>query len=1132
MARPQQSLEVRSHLVRALQADLIGPFDPESGQELLRMPPSRWYLTGFLANEILCQADDDTQEGELASGDDLDEVETAGSREQEPSVRRFLPASMGMTMLLAPGTDSIKVRLRYADYAALTRKELDEIGLKPERKHREGATTLWWKRMPRDWIDIDVLVVASGDDPTVLIPQSRGIEIVTRSEPTKDVPGVDDGALATSVFVVNRRSGVDDVRNPRRDEDYIFQVEMEVRAPGRLLPRPDRHLEHARDDDDRIIDLQYRDRKEWGVGHGCATEEIVQDGTVVGCRSTWLPTAEVEKVTTREQDGVVTLMERLADLRSAEDVRSGLGVLPSAYKGWIDAQRDKPIDSSKRKETQQILVARAEKALRRIEAGIQLLENDEQARQAFCLANRAMAMSQRQRRPDSAPAWRLFQLAFILLNLRGIVDPTHDDRETVDLIFFPTGGGKTEAYLGVVAFTLLLRRMRGQSRPDRGLGMAVLLRYTLRLLTLDQLQRAAGLVCALELLRREMLTVLGEDRYTIGLWVGRSASANRLKEAKKLVEEFRNRTGPSPFPLTNCPWCGEEIGRQSLTTRSFKGAIAEIVATCVSRKEDCPFARGPNSHEGLPVLFVDEQIYRELPSFVVATVDKFAMLPWRGETGMLFGRVHSRQGKQFFGPVDGRSPGAGSETLPHGLRPPELIIQDELHLIAGPLGTMVGLYETMVEQLAVDRSAGDKPLRPKIMAATATVRRSGKQIQALFGRKNSQIFPPAGVDAWDTFFAKMDEQAARRMYVGVAAGGRPMKRILINTYLTLLAGAERMYERSGHPPDSSPEGAQPADPYMTLVGYFNSLRELGGMRRLVEDEIHGRSSEIARRRPEDWAGEHPWLANRRIALEPIELTSREPTPKIAQAKERLARNFEQDGHVDVCLASNMISVGVDIDRLGLMVVGGQPKTTSEYIQASSRVGRQDNWPGLVVTVYNLHKPRDRSHYEHFCGYHRSFYRYVESQSLTPFSGPALDRGFAAVVVGMTRLCESALTAPKAIADLPKYRAIGEQMVEALASRASLHNDDVDGQRLANELRERGRSLLDSWEKILKTASEGAGARRYSPFDNLKEGKPLLHMVGSSLPADQHEAKFHAPTSMRDVESSVHIWVDRSGYGRG
>ncbi len=1123
------ALGTRAHLVAALEADLVGPFalDRPESTELLRLPPSRWYLTGFLANELVREADDDTEEGELGSGDDLEPGQD-GSAEPEVKSKRFLPASVGVTVLLRPGTATVAVRLRYADYVRMNRKELAATGDEPRSRSRESSQSAWWKRVPRDWIPL-TLALAPGGESTTSVPGSRGVELVTRAEVVDDVPGLPDGTLAVSVFVVNRRAAdPDKLRDPRRDEKYIFQVELEVLPGEDLLARTDRQLESSADPDDRILDLQYRDHVEWAVGHGCATETVETGGAVVGVRTVWIPQAEVVRVEPRDLATVELRMEQLAMLQDAPGVHAALDALTDEYAGWIARQAAVPIRGELRQDIHKVLIQHANEALARIRAGIDLLAHDPQVLRAFALANAAMAHSQRKRRPDIVPKWRPFQLAFVLLNLRGIAVPDHAERSIVELIFFPTGGGKTEAYLGVIAFTLLLRRMRGQTRPDAGLGVAVILRYTLRLLTLDQLGRAAGLVCALELLRRDQPLLLGKERFAIGLWVGRSASANTLSEAKRLVEEYRNRMRESPFPLTQCPWCGHDLDPQSLTTKASGSHTTDIIATCPNRKGGCEFSGASKVREGLPVLFVDEQIYRQLPAFVVGTVDKFAMLPWRGETGMLFGKVHSRQGSRFFGPVDGTAPGAGSEALPGGLRPPELIVQDELHLISGPLGTMVGLYETMVEQLCLDRSGGS-PIKPKIIAATATVRRARKQIRALFARSETSVFPPAGVDAWDTFFAEVRSNASKRLYVGVAATGRPIKRILIHTYRALLAAAEKVYDRK-----STSEAVSPADPYMTLVGYFNSLRELGGMRRLVEDEIHGSVAELAKHHPEDWIGAHPWFANRRISAEPIELTSRESTPQIASHKEALRRHFHAEGPVDVCLASNMISVGVDIDRLGLMVIAGQPKTASEYIQASSRVGRHDQWPGLVVTVFNLHKPRDRSHYEHFAAFHQSFYRRVESQSLTPFSGPAIDRGFAGTVVGMVRLGETAMTHPHAVHELKRYRKVAEGFVEALAERARQHSDDSGSDQLYKDLLARGLALLDSWDDILTAAASGSGRRRYSRFDELKEGKAILHMVGerAAVVTTEHERKFHAPTSMRDVEPSVHIWVERGVLGTG
>jgi hypothetical protein len=943
--------------------------------------------------------------------------------------------------------------------------------------------------------------------------------------------GLEEGTRALSLFLVNERN---EGEGRDRDEEFLFQVRMELRFEAGFVARPNRRGERSTHWDDRVADLQFRKRSEFAVGHGVAVEVVrgAEDeggGPVTAVATTWLPRAEVRRVETHREPSVVTEMEKLGDLADGEAVEAALGALPRKYADWIEEQRAIELRSPKRLETRDILMNNADTARRRIESGIRRLVEDAEVREAFCLANQAMATAALQRSPEryppggDRPAWRLFQLAFVLLNIDGASDDEHPDRENVELIFFPTGGGKTEAYLGLIAFVVLLRRLRGRERSDQGLGVAVLLRYTLRLLTLDQLGRAATLMCALEKLRQQRPKRLGEVRFAVGLWVGRSATANTMGAVAKAITDYKNnasKNAESPFPLPNCPWCGQELGRQSLTLGPTRKKPTEVVVGCQSFQ--CDFS-ARNNPEGLPVLFVDEQVYRELPAFIVATVDKFAMMPWRGETGMLFGRAHARAGRTFLGPMD--KIGRDAEKLPDGLRPPELIVQDELHLISGPLGTMVGLYETAIDALCCRQREDGRVLRPKIVASTATVRRARHQVKALFGRDELSLFPPPGVDDSETWFARVDHATSGRLYVGVAAPGRSMKAILLRVYVDLLSAAARVYD-----PKADPD--QTADAYMTLAGYFNSLRELGGMRRLVEDEVQTRCRQLASRRPLNYEGENPWLANRLIQMEPVELTSRETTGRIKDSKERLDLPYSSKRRVDVLLASNMISVGVDIDRLGLMVVAGQPKTTSEYIQSSSRVGRQERWPGLVVTCLNVHKPRDRSHYERFTAYHESFYRFVEAQSLTPFSGPALERGLAGTLVAMTRLLDPALTKPVHAMLLGGHREVGDRAVGLLAERgASLSPDEYESMRFT--LTRRGKSLLDSWEVLVKQARDGAGTRSYSRYDKDKTaGNPLLYQVlDDELPQlGSDEAKFVAPTSMRDVEPTVHFWLQRRQLG--
>jgi hypothetical protein len=1096
------SAEVRAHLIGALAAELIGPY---AEHEELDRAPSRTYLTGFLVPredrqaDPLSDPDDDTEAEEAeADGDEEcgsgDDERPAGEASRRPQV---LPASMGLSVLLPPGTsaDTVTVILRCADY---------------EPYHPEGVKKTrrpFWRRKPHpDYsvvLPLDPAKLAKG----VRIEELGGVSIEGKlGESSTPRPKT----RALSIFVVNRRSAGE---RGRRDQQMLFQVSLEVQYAEGFLARP--ALRRGSELDDLVASLQYRKVCEYAVGHGVAVAEpVAVDGKITSVVTTWMPRSEVRRVATSDAVGDGLKVERrmlgLAELTDGESVRRELGDLPAAYGHWIDRQRKTAVDAADR-DTLNELVKGMEEAKRRIADGVELLATRDEARVAFALANRAMAEQATKRLGIVDPEWRLFQLAFVLLCLPSVTDERHKERDWVELIFFPTGGGKTEAYLGVIAYSLLLRRMRGQGRPDGGRGVAVILRYTLRLLTLDQFERATTLLCALEVLRRKQPTVLGSVRFAVGLWVGASATSNTMIQVKADLGEYRKGTGPSPCPLARCPWCKKDFTAQSLTLDNPNKPTAVIVGC---ENDTCEFSPA-NQRDGLPVVFVDEQVYRELPCFIVGTVDKFAMVPWRAETGMLFGRVAAMTPREMIEP--GESVPRGAVRLPHGLPPPDLIVQDELHLISGPLGTMVGLYETAVEELCARTVAG-KRIVPKVIASTATVRRAAQQVQALMGRPTIRAFPPQGPDPGETFFAKVDKDGSGRLYLGVAAPGRAFRAVQARVYQTLLAAAQFAARSS----------AEAADPYLTLVGYFNALRELGAMRRVVEDEVPQRSLQSEKRRPLGMT-EHPHLASRTVS-QIVELTSRESSAKVKDAKDRLGRPFSSERRVDVVLASNMISVGVDIDRLGLMVVAGQPTTSAEYIQASSRVGRDHKRPGLVVTCYNVRRVRDRSFFERFVAYHQSFYGWVEATSVTPFSQPALDRALAGVLMAMVRHGHAALAPARGAMEVPAHGDVVERAIAALTARASMQQD-ADAEGLAEIVHARARDLADAWNSKV-TEERGRNIERgYSPFDLDKKGlaTPMLLPPGAQAIDEVHQ-KFAAPTSMRDTEPTVHLWL-RYALGR-
>jgi hypothetical protein len=1147
------SVEVRQNLVEALELDLIGPHNEHPfAKELLPESPTRWYLTGFLvpADAPMEQRHDETSDEELdapadgTGADDDEPVERVAAR------RKFLPSSMGVSVLVGPDTETLKATVMWGDYDYESEETIpepaepdaassDNTDVEGKENAGNDKPVGGRKRRPYGWRRIPQtqtlnVVLAEGDGQPLRLPvaEGNGLEIVVNVRPA-EVSGLPAGTRAVSVFLVNYRP-------PNTDYGYkafAFQTKLELACDEGFVPRPDPRDWSLEDEwDQRVADLQFRDVCEFAVGHNIAAEAATSDGEVCRIvRTTWVPTAQVHRVDPADIPDIELGMEALGALTDGTEAKQKLGALVTHYRNWIKAQHDviSSLTESRAAITKDMLTE-AGVAADRIQAGIDLL-GDEVALKSFRIANRTIAAAARQRfglisgidpSEVSAPAWRPFQLAFLLMTMRGIVEPRCDDRDRVDLLFFPTGGGKTEAYLGLAAFTLVLRRLRHENIGYA--GVTVLMRYTLRLLTLDQLGRAAGLICALEL-EREKDAALGKWPFEIGLWVGQAATPNRLggqgykgpgkdyTAYTKLRRFHQDTHNPAPIPLEDCPWCGTKFKPESFRLAPNQRAPLDLQVHCANH--ECPFC----GDRALPIVAVDDPLYRRLPCFLIATVDKFAGLPWTGRTGALFGKVDRYDKDGFYGPCD---PGCGRQIPDGHLPPPELIIQDELHLISGPLGTIAGLYETAIDALSIHTIDG-QAIRSKIVASTATVRRADTQICALFGRPMVSIFPPPGPDRHDSFFARTDKSPElARLYVGLAAQGRSLKELLLRASLTLLSAGQQAWNQAGEPP---PGQYNPADPYMTLLCYFSSLRELGGSRRIIEDQVIARLQEYGRRRrldPEDHL-----FRNRYINYDAMELTSRVDTGKIAEAKRRLGLMFHETKpkeRVDVALATNMISVGLDITRLGLMAVLGQPKTTSEYIQATSRVGRDRDRPGLVVTLQNVHRPRDRSHYERFACYHETFYRNVEATSVTPFSPRALDRALSAALVSLCRQGMDSMTPSATAQNIVQNRNDLDWVAELFANRAEKHRSDLTAQQrheLKANVLHRCNDLLDAWHTIAQKAQQAGSSLKYQKYES-SSARALLHgfLDPDLLTLPPIWRKFRANRSMRDVEASVDIRV--------
>ena len=1117
------SVAVRTDLVRTLDLDLVGPGpDGEHSEECLpgRERPSLWYLTGFLVpsdTPAEFRADDDADddfEAEVPEDQGLAEEST---EDRKAARKSFYPSSMGLSVLVRPETSSVRVTVSWGDYA------------RSKEKDGEGREVEVWRRTPHSR---EVVLALDGHEAGSArpVPESRGLRLFVRERrvPTETLAGrIEPGTRAVSVFLTNGRTPAAE----RRDADtaYAFQAAIAVESDVPFHPRPDLSARTDQEWDDRVADLHYADTPAYATGHGIATDWAVEEGECRKVWTTWIGRAEVEATERNEVSGVELSMAALGSLGDGEAATEALSPLVSEYRRWIDERCGQPPDlEEERRETAEELLNQAGLAADRMERGIAALAGDPDALDAFRLANRAVAKALAQRGVRGEIAWRPFQLAFLLLNLPGMVDPADPNRETVDLLFFPTGGGKTEAYLGLAAFAMVLRRLRNPGDEGRaGAGVSVIMRYTLRLLTLDQMTRASSLVCALELEREANPARYGTWPFEIGLWVGKAATPNRMgrkgdnrpdsARGKTLRYRAESRHNPAPIPMESCPWCGEGFDGDSFSLEPNADRPRELRVVCLNY--ECDFSGG----RPLPIIAVDEPLYRRLPAFLISTVDKFASLPWEGRSGVLLGGAARYGPDGFYGAAD---PGVGSP-LERPLPPPDLIIQDELHLISGPLGTMMGLYETAIEALCTLRE-GKRAPRPKIVASTATVRQAGDQVQAVFARDETRVFPPPGPDRRDSFFARTApaSETPARVYLGIAASGRNAKFLFRRVVLALMAGAAHAYREAGGRSNEK----NPADPYMTLLAYFNSLRELGGARRLLEEEVRNTLKKRGGRRR---VGERRGLfRDRHFRDEVVELTSRESTSAVAEAYQRLGRGFHEERPVNCAIATNMISVGLDVSRLGLMVVCGQPKTHSEYIQATSRVGRDPQRPGLVLTLLNIHKPRDRSYYERFRHHHETFYRRVEAGSVTPFSARALDRGFAGALVALARHSNPALTPPLGVQSVAEARSHLEDLLsDTFQERVDSQpiTDPKDRRERRSNVRGRVVDLLDSWMAVLDGYRENGVELQYQQYESRRHRtpKPLLRHILE--PEDRpHHRKFRANRSLRDVEPEVYVYVREPG----
>lgn len=1012
-------MSARDTLIDRLAVDLIGPFAPD---ESIDAKPSDVYLTGILWPQNTAIPPDQDERLAIAgeSGDSNDETDEAS---QPPASQMRRPSTAGISFACASNVDA---QPRVIVEVACGRYEPH-----PEEKGK-------WVRTTCSVQPIEIVLPPEKSDIPLTEIGIEGVRLNVRALP------FEAGILAT-ITLVNGAT-------PERSREAIeratlFQTGLTVRAAkdSKLITRPSRKA--AIDADDRSNALLFRRSREYATGHTCSAQwDTDEDGhKIEAVRTAWIPRATSPAVSPDGSPHFAKLASNgalaAATLaRSTDDELVGhLSTLCDAYAAWLEDQSAALVDIPQPLlETAEVHLKNVAHVLGRMRRCIDRLASDGTMAEAFRLAN--LAMETQRKWGGSSLVWRPFQLGFLLLSMESTLDPQHPDRTVMDLLWFPTGGGKTEAYLGLVAMVAFHRRLAG-TRPDDGDGVACIMRYTLRLLTTQQFIRAAATICACEAIRRGTVDPghkvhLGKTPFSLGLWVGGDATPNTRKDA------FENRGDPfkpSARQLTKCPCCSADLDY------SQRRATDPVLITCGNAV--CALSGAP-----IPVLAVDEDIYQQRPTMLLGTVDKFAQIVRKSESRALFGVDTPMQ--------------------------PQLILQDELHLIAGPLGTLTGLYETAIDIIL---SANGHP--PKIVGSTATIRRAQEQVRALFDRHTCQ-FPPPGLDAEDSGFAVLDKTLAGRRYVGLTTAGRSAKFTLQAVSASLLNGALHALDE------------QDRDPYWTLLAYFNSLRELGGALVLMQDDVSDTLKLLADRA----------RTTVRQLSEIEELTSRRTQAEIRDMLDKLAVRVDRPGAVDVVLATNMVSVGVDIPRLGLMLVNGQPKTMAEYIQATSRVGR-GKVEGLVVALLNNAKPRDRSHYETFSTWHSMLYRFVEATSATPFASRARDRALHAILVALVRHLIPEMLEDPTWSDSAIDRARG--LIDLIAARAA--RIDSDERDVHEELSRR----LDAW---IRRAPEIYWKKKGSNASSLMQS---AEEAAAKRAAGRSAGQAWAtPNSMRGVEPAT------------
>ncbi|WP_207497056.1 helicase-related protein [Aridibaculum aurantiacum] len=1175
------------------------------------------------------------------------EADTTDKSGELELTTKFRPSAAGISVLTAKNA-SLEINIRFAVYVKkkaekeVVKGEAVTMVSVNVYKHVPHEFTLKIKGDTFDFGDLNYS--KNGNLINVNLNENAILTIATRNYPHK----YGQEALEIKTFTLINKKEAKSSGHQKSADDCLFQPSLTVQTTNGFKAFDDRTDLNILSEEDLNLKLLYRNYKVYAQGHGISVDWDEENDQVQKVFTQVLPQEKVNGVDLNPdvfKGSNILYIKRLSGtaLEMSYDwttVKSELEVFIDLYKQWIVDQGEQIKNNGlepKLKEQAVKNLKKCEKLYERMKKGIELLAADSEARKAFEDANRAMFMQRvmadfsRHRRvagrvqknnagtddglPDytkipfdagagkiwqegelhidlinyektgTLARWRPFQLAFLLSQVQGITDPSSPDRDTVDLIWFPTGGGKTEAYLGLTAFTIFFRRLKARKSyndPDQGAGVSVLMRYTLRLLNKQQFERATILICSCDLIRRMEPAAYGKVRISNGIWMGRSMTPNNEEDQQRdyadYIRQVNRGRQPSTYksspPLLSCPCCGNRLVREiennqvigrwgyfrTVNNRGSETGRYHMACTntrCAFYVTAADFRKNPD--KTFPVYEVDETIYQERPSLLFSTVDKFVQLAWRSDAFNLFNTEFSNNQVKRLYPS------------------PELIIQDELHLISSALGTIYGVYEIVIDRLCREAEGNIC----KVVGATATVRNAEEQCRRLYGRKHFLQFPPPATDADDSFYAKKIkvDDPKNRLYVGFMPSG-------VTTSTALIRLASVLLERIPVLPAANGE----LDRYYTLVVYFNALKELGKFRTFLTDDIVAYRKMLANHfstffKPFNQnalcelssvmtaddinkgldrlekttlpAG----LDENNLLVQKLFATGIRTNGDIKTAKGSVWSGFlnkpffdqidlafsgdsEKDyksfinavnnlmgGHPDpvqIAPATNMISVGVDIPRLNTMIVNGQPKTTAEYIQASSRVGREG--PGVVFTFLAPTKNRDRSHYEQFKAFHQAYYYHVEASSVTPFSRPALEKVLPTVLITLTR--SLFLTGSHGVfspADTA-YRTFVDGVIQDVKAKAIAIYGAADATEICD--------TIDSIQQEFTTRlSMLDGDRRLAVYTDYMRYDPNIEQVVTKIrnpnavynaPAQFVESLLqdHIPTmqTLRNVESSSKVRI--------